>query len=71
MNKNQNNRKEMHDAVVGYLDGKPEKWSSIPKIVVFKTELSTVNLAIEQSQESQLAAQVYLGESKQQLKNTR
>ncbi len=70
MNKNRNNRKEMHDAVIAYLDRKPEKWSSIPKIVVFKTELSTVNLAIEQSQESQLAAQVHVGESKQQLKET-
>ncbi|KOH44980.1 hypothetical protein NC99_21050 [Sunxiuqinia dokdonensis] len=60
----------MHDAVIAFLDGKPEKWSSIPKIVVFKTELSTVNLAIEQSQESQLAAQVFVGESKQQLKKT-
>ncbi len=70
MNKNQNNRKEMHDAVIAFLDGQPEKWSSIPKIVVFKTELSTVNLAIEQSQESQLAAQVFVGESKQQLKKT-
>ncbi len=70
MNKNQTNRKEMHDAVIAFLDGKPEKWSSIPKIVVFKTELSTVNLAIEQSQESQLAAQVYVGENKQQMKVT-
>ncbi|WP_053182938.1 hypothetical protein [Sunxiuqinia dokdonensis] len=70
MNKNQSNRKAMHDAVIAFLDGKPEKWSSIPKIVVFKTELSTVNLAIEQSQESQLAAQVFVGESKQQLKKT-
>jgi len=60
----------MHDAVIAFLDGNPEKWSSIPKIVVFKTELSTVNVAIEQSQESQLAAQVFVGESKQQLKKT-
>lgn len=69
MNTNQINRKEMYDTVLSFLDENAEKWSSIPKVGEFKNEFSDVAAQIEQSQEAQQAAQVFLGKNKKQLKS--
>ena len=70
MNKNQINRKEMHDAVIDYLDATPEKWTPIPKIGESKNELDDVNEQIEAAQEAQQGAKVYIGKTKKQVKKT-
>lgn len=70
MNTNQINRKEMYDTVLSFLDANAEKWSSIPKVGEFKNEFSDVAAQIEQSQEAQQGAQVFVGKNKKQLKST-
>jgi len=64
MNKKQVNRKEMYDAVIAFLDANAEKWSSIPKAGEFKNEFSVVVVQIEQAQEAQQDAQVFVGKNK-------
>jgi len=70
MNKKQVNRKEMYDAVIAFLDANAEKWSAIPKAGEFKNEFSVVVVQIEQAQEAQQEAQVFVGKNKTQLKST-
>jgi hypothetical protein len=68
MNRRQINHKEMQDSVINFMDRNVDKWTAIPKVGEFKNQLDTVNQQIEQSQEAQQAAQVFLGKSKKELK---
>ena len=70
MKKDQINRKEMYDSVVAYLDSNAEKWSAIPKVGRFKNQFTAINAQIEQAQENQQTAQVFVGKNKKQLKST-
>jgi hypothetical protein len=69
MKQYQIDRKEMHNAVINYLDTNVAVWSVVPKAGEFKNEFSLVNAQIEQAQAEQLAAQVYVGKSKDELKS--
>jgi hypothetical protein len=68
MNKNQIIHKEMHNTVNTFLDGNTEKWAPILKVTEFKNKFSAVIGQIEQAQEAQLAAKVYIGKDKKELK---
>ncbi len=70
MNKKQVNRMEMHSAVINFLDYQSGKWASIPKIGEFKNEFVSIFDGIVQSKEAQMAAQVFVGRTKRQLKIT-
>lgn len=62
------NRKEMYETVISYLDANTEKWSAIPKVAEFKNAFTTVAAQIDEAQEAQQAAQVFLGKNKKQIK---
>ena len=68
MKQTQINHKEMHETVISYLDDNTEKWSAIPKVAEFKNAFSTVAAQIDEVQEAQQAAQVFLGKNKKQIK---
>lgn len=70
MNGNQINRKEMQNAVRDYLDAHVTKWSTIAKIGEFKNEFDLLNDQIDQTQQAQQAAQVFVGKNKKIVKNT-
>ena len=70
MDKNQINRKERNEAIIIYLDTHVQKWSSISKVGEFKNEFESINSQIEESQEAQQEAKVYVGKNKKQLKKT-
>ncbi|WP_430974599.1 hypothetical protein [Sunxiuqinia rutila] len=70
MNGNQINRKEMQNAVRDYLDAHVTKWSAIAKIGEFKNEFDLLNDQIDQTQQAQQAAQVFVGKNKKIVKST-
>lgn len=70
MDKNQINRKERNEDIIIYLDTHVQKWSSISKVGEFKNEFESINSQIEESQEAQQEAKVYVGKNKKQLKKT-
>ncbi|WP_299584275.1 hypothetical protein [uncultured Sunxiuqinia sp.] len=70
MNGNQINRKEMQNAVRDYLDAHVTKWSTIAKIGEFKNEFDLLNDQIDQTQQAQQAAQVFVGKNKKIVKST-
>lgn len=70
MNKEQINRKEMHDSTLLFLDLHSEKWSPIPKVGEIKNELVRVNNDIEGIAKEQSDSQIFLGKNKTQLKNS-
>ncbi len=70
MNRSQLNHKEMHEAVIHFLNLNADKWSSIPKVGEFFNAFILVNAEIDQAQEAQQGAQVFLGKNKKQLKKT-
>ncbi len=68
MNRSQINRKEMYEAVLQFFNDHPTQWSSIPKVGEFINEFTQLNVAIDQAQEAQQSAQVFVGKNKTQLK---
>ncbi|MEO1254176.1 MAG: hypothetical protein AAFY41_04690 [Bacteroidota bacterium] len=58
------NRAEMFDSVQTYLDTYTATWSSIPKIVEFKNELDALLTQLDEYQDAQNAAQVFIGKNK-------
>lgn len=70
MNKTQINKKEMFDTVISFLDTNSDKWTSIPKVGEFKNQFSQLAAQIDEAQQDQQNAQVFLGKNKTQLKST-
>lgn len=70
MNKIQINKKEMFDTVISFLDTNSDKWTSIPKVGEFKNQFTERVTQIDEAQQDQQQAQVYLGKNKTQVKST-
>lgn len=68
MNQNQINRLEMLEATNAYLDEKAAVYSAIPVIINYKNDLVNLILAIREAAQKQDEAQVFIGQSKNQLK---
>ena len=64
MNKDQNNRLDMYEAVHTYLDANTDKWNGVPVLITFKNELSDLLSNIREHQDNQEAAKVFLGANK-------
>ena len=68
MNQNQINRLEMLEATNVYLDEKAAVYSAIPVIVNYKNDLVNLIPAIRAAAKEQDEAQVFIGQSRSQLK---
>ncbi|MFD2565526.1 hypothetical protein [Aquimarina rubra] len=64
MNKDQNNKLDMYEAVQTYLDANTDKWNGVPVLITFKNQFSELLSNIREHQENQEAARVYLGANK-------
>lgn len=64
MNKDQNNKLDMYEAVQTYLDTNTDKWNGVPVLITFKNQFSELLSNIREHQENQEAARVFLGANK-------
>lgn len=70
MKQEQENKKNMIDATVAYMDEHAGTWQSIPKIGEVKNELDALKEGIDEAAAEQAGAQLKTGEIKLALKKT-